>query len=129
MNIEMNENVRKMWVDALESGKYKQVRKALTIEENGVVGHCCLGVLSELAVQEGVIPPREVAYQGKGNTYYSYGAYGSDTTVLPLEVMEWAGIVTEEGVMPTYKGRPENTLVGLNDAGMSFEEIAAVIKS
>lgn len=42
------------WADMLDSGKYPQGIDALCMDGK----FCCLGVLSELAVVKGVIPPR-----------------------------------------------------------------------
>ena len=48
----MNKEVKKKWVDALRSGEYAQGRSSLRDHDE----YCCLGVLCELAVKEGVIP-------------------------------------------------------------------------
>ena len=46
----MKKNIMKRWVSALRSGEFKQGKGAL--EAKGK--HCCLGVLCELALVEGV---------------------------------------------------------------------------
>lgn len=47
---------RVKWLEALESGKYKQNQRALrtTRPDGKSYGYCCLGVLCNLAAQEGV---------------------------------------------------------------------------
>lgn len=52
----MNREIALKLADALESGEYAQGRSRLClVNENGSKEFCCLGVLSEIAVQEGVI--------------------------------------------------------------------------
>lgn len=55
----MNKTIKNLWVKALRSGKYKQGRSALC--HGGPQGpcYCCLGVLSDLAVKQGVCSRRE----------------------------------------------------------------------
>jgi hypothetical protein len=44
----MNAAEKEAWIADLESGKYKHGKKRLmTIQDNGDVEHCCLGVLCE----------------------------------------------------------------------------------
>lgn len=44
----MDWRVRRDWIDALRSGKYKQARHRLKrVDEYGVARYCCLGVLAE----------------------------------------------------------------------------------
>jgi hypothetical protein len=49
----VNKAAIEKWAEALESGEYKQVNGKLSDGE----GFCCLGVLCEIAVAEGVIEP------------------------------------------------------------------------
>lgn len=53
--------VKKLWIDALRSGKYKQAVNALKdIKNDGTVrGYCCLGVLQELYNIEHNLPLNE----------------------------------------------------------------------
>jgi hypothetical protein len=45
----MNAQVKAEWVAALRSGKYQQGKGALKRKKrNGVIHHCCLGVLLEV---------------------------------------------------------------------------------
>lgn len=86
-----NTDVIQKWVTALESGEYKQVKGALQkeIDDNGTVGYCCLGVLCDLAVKEGIIDPpidSEFVYEGSDGDIRHEGA------VLPRPVRQWAGI-------------------------------------
>ncbi len=107
----MKANVAEMWTEALRSGKYYQGRGAL-VTENGE--HCCLGVLCDIAVREGVVDFDEV-----GRTFDGVDAE------LPESVMEWAGMDYPEGV---FSG-PDGNLVSLNDDYLlNFDEIARVIE-
>ena len=42
----MKPEIKKLWVDALRSGEYKQAREVL--RTNGGTSFCCLGVLTDL---------------------------------------------------------------------------------
>jgi hypothetical protein len=111
----MNPEVKDQWVKALRSGEYEQTRNLLHRVDGG---YCCLGVLSELAVQAGVIPP---ARREKDDPHAWY--YGPDECILPLPVENWAGL----------NGSSESATVGqlmrLNDKGDSFAIIADVIEA
>ena len=100
--------VAKKWVAALRSGKIQQTRKQLG-NKNG--GRCCLGVLCDLAVEDGVI-----------QDYYKYS--GS----LPRKVMRWAGLSDDMG---EYKSKTSRrSLAGDNDTyNRSFAQIADIIES
>ena len=115
------QEVRKKWVEALRSGEYKQGRGALNKDNK----FCCLGVLCDLAVKEGVIPPPT---KGTISPYYLYGTGDHKVSgVLPQEVMDWVGARSGAGEFwePRYR-----TLAGINDSDDStFEEIASIIES
>ncbi len=58
----MNQAVKEKWLAALESGEYTHGKGQLVIPNyddegysTGNLDHCCLGVLCELAIQEGII--------------------------------------------------------------------------
>ena len=105
--------IRKAWVKALRSGKYKQGRNKLRNKNNE---YCCLGVLCELAVKEGVIPePKE------GRRGYSYNRQAAYPPVL---VAEWAGLKVRKG---SYSNGVSD-LAHDNDNGKSFDKIADTIE-
>lgn len=132
-----NRDVISKWADALESGKYKQTVGSLHRVEEGVhgepAGYCCLGVLCDLAVEEGIIP----APRRRGSINW----YGEDHDVsdihLPYKVMYWAGL---PGPTPMAKHtvpkwdednmeEVEELLTVMNDeAEMKFPQIAQVIR-
>ena len=112
----MNAEIATLWQEALLSGKYEQGRSAL----NSGGKLCCLGVLCEVAIQQGL-----QLNKIKQRNSYGYGAeraYG----FLPQEVMEWADIKTMRGAL--YPNSPSSaSLALLNDNGNTFSEIAEVI--
>ena len=82
---EQTVEIIKSWITALRSGKYKQGIGKL--KAKGVDGtelcHCCLGVLCELAVEQGIIGP---STQRAENSYYYY--FGHNWSTLPLDVKD-----------------------------------------
>jgi hypothetical protein len=76
----MNERIKKLWVEALRSGKYKQGRGKLRNESNEF---CCLGVLCNLHAQE---HPDIAAAQTSQTEYMGSSAMPSDA------VCDWAGL-------------------------------------
>jgi hypothetical protein len=51
----MKPEIKALWIAALEGGEYKQGPGCLRYNSGVSVQHCCLGVLTELAVQAGVM--------------------------------------------------------------------------
>jgi hypothetical protein len=79
----MDQDIKKRWVDALRSGEYKQARNYLSAGD----GYCCLGVLCEIAVQDGVVFKDDDTYFSKENPHNDYSA-----EELPDAVRTWAGL-------------------------------------
>jgi hypothetical protein len=146
----MNQEVKALWLTALRSReitreitsadgvvrkvvrKFKQATgKLRRVNSDGSEGGmCCLGVLCELAVEAGVLPPGELQTYA-GARFYGYeGEWKLDTEVLPRKVQLWA----EVDENPTITGRftPDgefvSCLAALNDHGGTFDEIADVIE-
>lgn len=120
--VKLKKKVKKAWVEALRSGKYEQGKGMLNS-----AGYCCLGVLCEVAVESGL----EVNVEPRGS-YVNYDGRGA---FLPNSVYEWASLkkgrtgypegdfVVPDPMYPGVVG-----LAALNDNGLSFQEIAAVIE-
>ena len=111
----MNKDIKKKWVDALRSGEYKQGKGQL---RNSKGEFCCLGVLCDLAVKEGIV--KELA---ECDVFY----YDGDTLTPPPSVKEWAGSDLEcldiegEGEFEFY--------AELNDYDdLTFDQIADLIE-
>lgn len=106
----MNKRVKKLWLTALRSGKYKQATGTLRREAgDGQYEHCCLGVLCEIHRQHSQKP-------GKWND----DAYCGESATLPSEVVKWAKL-PDNNPMLDAEG---DCLAGLNDEGKDFNYIA-----
>ena len=111
----MNEEIKKKWVGALRSGEYKQGRSILYNREDNTF--CCLGVLCDLAVKEGIV----TTIVGTTEDIVDCTFFGMEKAYeyLPEEVMEWANLSDNAPFVGIY------TLTELNDDfKMSFENIA-----
>lgn len=116
----MKPEIKAKWFAALRSGEYDKGTGAL----NRDYKFCCLGVLCELAVKEGVIKPPKF--------YGLYARYGAasrgewNETFLPPKVAKWAGI-------PPYKkgsvGDAQGRIADQNDKVGTFEEVIPLIES
>ena len=119
----MRQAIANKWAEALESGEYEQGRRALAVSDPGPgpsLRHCCLGVLCELAIADGVALDKTPAYDGTPRI-----TYANQASTLPEEVQEWAGMRTNEGTLQTSG---LYTLSGHNDDGVPFSEIASIIR-
>lgn len=128
----MNPDVKTKWLAALRSGEYEQTDGMLLKVTGERKQHCCLGVLCELAVAEGVIPPARLVENWDGTQ--KIGQFGDrlEEGTLPAEVSEWSGVddyghyaavVDEDGIEYTP------FLTEINDEGASFAEIADIIEA
>ena len=96
----MKHDIAERWVAKLRSGEIEQGTGYLGRSEGE---RCCLGVLCDMAVEEGVIPPpvMERGNMSSGGfallysqTEISNGEYG----VLPEAVVTWAQMKSTSGV-------------------------------
>ena len=116
----MKEDIKAKWLTALRDGSYTQGK--FTLEEGG--NFCCLGVLCDLHSKESggewlnrnAFPERKATYLGKAD-------------VLPVEVMEWAGL-NHQDPQVNFEENSElyDTVSMLNDSGKTFSEIADIIE-
>ena len=118
----MDKNIKKLWIKALRSGEFKQCKNYLSKDGK----YCALGVLSVLALMEGVC-----TYNEEGGM----GRFDNRRFRLSYNVMKWAAIAQEEerfldpkelGVLIKIKNK-ETSILELNDTGKSFKEIARII--
>ncbi len=121
------EQLRKNWVKALRSGKYKQTKGVLCNARTG--GHCCLGVACR--VFDKMFPKtleiKDIVARGKLATHFD-GEY----QYLPTKVINALGIETKSGQFhdPSAKYHWESSeLTDWNDNGKSFKRIADLIES
>lgn len=117
----MNAEVKRKWIEALRSGRYKQGQKRLRQGgEEGAHLYCCLGVLCDLHREEvgGTWVPC--------NSNDPYFSYDNDAAILPHSVQEWAGL---HAPSPSYNEYDEQVLLTeLNDHGTTFQQIADIIE-
>jgi hypothetical protein len=135
----MNKRIKKLWVEALRSGKYKQGTGQLRRldEDTGEMTFCCLGVLCNLHAQENPFVAQE-----EKNPFTYLGCEGW----LPEPVALWAGFKKSEKCWEEMREglsddilainiklptpiKIQKTLVDLNDDGTKgFNFIADVIE-
>lgn len=117
----MKPEIKARWVAALRSGKYEQAYGALRRN----VGFCCLGVLCDVASEDqiGKWEPSHMEVQ-RVQKIYQFNCHNKQSSdgLLPGPVMEWAGLSCPSPVVEA------STLVGHNDEGESFSEIADLIE-
>lgn len=108
----------KLWIRALESGKYKQTRGTLAKihPKNKTLSHCCLGVLCEVALKDGC--KVQVSEQESSVLSPLRKFYGGQGSHPPRRVGAWIGTHPDYGY-----------LAELNDTqGWSFKRIAAYLR-
>ena len=113
----MNQEIKKRWVDALRSGKYKQCTGALHKTDGGF---CVLGVLCDLY-------DSNLWTQAPCNDiYYDFSKWGH--SYLPKKVIQWAdiGSIVYCGPQVDFNDSKQY-LSDLNDRGLSFVELADII--
>ena len=110
------------WIDALESGEYQQGRGKLRTKDNKF---CCLGVLCDLAVKEGILP--EPKLEKNHYVYNSGDNLNTQRTVFNMLPRQLTYLLHMD-LAGTYGGENE-TLWQENDTHeKSFKEIAQIIR-
>lgn len=130
------------WLAALRSGVYTQTHNWLKrTDQDGITGHCCLGVLCEVEGVESFEPEDK----DEGYAYcWKFGKYGSNA-VLDTSFIEQAFTLGESGTLANAYVNvwddpedmendltPDNSyksLAEMNDAGFSFAEIADILEA
>lgn len=124
----MKTEIKKLWVKTLRSGEYKQGRNRLKSQSDydDTVRHCCLGVLCEIAIKNGVNIPTSSWRNTDTLTEWIFGA-DERAEFPPDEIVKWAGLECDN---PMVKDQYDTstTLSDLNDTGHSFSEIADIIE-
>lgn len=113
----MNKEIKKVWIDALRSGKYKQGPDNMYCEGK----HCCLGVLAEIyaTTELGMSPKDARANMPALCDGYLAGWNEEGMGEFPAKpISSWAGI----------KRNTEEALAGMNDEGITFKQIADYIE-
>jgi hypothetical protein len=125
----MNAEVKALWIRGLLSKEYEQGEGCLHSTHPPTPAFCCLGVLCDLAVKAGALPPPVLI----GHRMQMVYGKGREAGNLPTEVMEWAGLNTNDGSYhpvhgEAYDGVYTCSLASDNDNGFSFAEIARIIE-
>jgi hypothetical protein len=115
LTLEQQKANRKLWIEALRSGEYKQATQMLHDGE----GFCCLGVLACVA----------------GKTVNELGA--NETLRSFKDVMQFVGLSDDSGTYIARYADPDvwndendlGELTDLNDRGTPFTKIADIIES
>jgi hypothetical protein len=124
--MKMNAAVKAKWLEALRSGRFPQTHGTLRDK----VGYCCLGVLTELAQNEGVCKMKSL--DGEHHEYLPVdsdpGLYGETAGLLGV-VQDWAGIRNSTAPELDYAKYGVSSVIGLNDElRLTFAQIADVIE-
>lgn len=129
----MNPEIKERWVAALRSGNYRQGTEKLAHQMTRTMPmkHCCLGVLCELAIEDGIIEAQSSRYGVSGQMrFYGNETDGWKSTSLPVAVMEWAGVPAADPIL--YDGMPcSEANDGDRHKGIachSFDDIANIIE-
>ena len=124
----MDPRVKDLWIAELQSADVgEQGKHGLRREVGGVERRCCLGVLCDIAVREGVIPAPVVGYNTLGVAEYAYG-YDRRRALPPTEVLEWAGFGGDTQNPVIDPARDIDAATANDEMGMSFHEISLLIK-
>lgn len=123
MTTTYNPDVLEKWIAALRSGDYKQGTGYLALKEGDDTKYCCLGVLCELAVKEGIIPPG-LQIEDRPKVYADTD--GEGVYYPPNAVTRWATTLFDGWYSPIDV---RDTLDNMNDTyGFTFEQIADALE-
>lgn len=117
----LNPEVKKLWVDALRSGDYKQGNGKLLLDGK----YCCIGVLCDLMIKSGADTEGHVSKRLRPD--------GPDCWGLPdgpsrIALQDWAGMDVSAHRTQVRIGRYTATLFFHNDQGRTFNKIADAIE-
>lgn len=116
----MNPDIKKLWVEALRSGKYEQADSFLRYEDDGKLHYCCLGVLTDLYRKE-----RKVSWD-------TASPRPPDMEMPTTKVCRWAGLdhtpAREDKHVASDEQGAASKLAEMNDMGRTFKQIAAYIE-
>ena len=101
----LTDEQRKEWIEALRSGKYEQVSGFLKTTD----GYCCIGVFAENVLKRKFICNDDPGTDPK-----------EDARVFNIEDTFMVSKLTDNSINTLL----QNHLIGMNDGGASFEEIA-----
>lgn len=130
----MNHEIKAEWLRRLRDPNRKQLRGDLTrIHKDGSRSDCCLGVLCEIAVEQGVLVTTPTTSAGLLGYQYQ-DVSGVAFTMPPERVNDWADMDAFVVDYPFAYPDSHNIegvlhLAELNDKyGLTFDQIADVIE-
>lgn len=118
------------WLEALESGEYKQTRKGelctVIRDKNQEIKdykYCCLGLASELFCKNS-----DVEIEECGVSYHGEYAFAPDDVAKKLKLNDGRGTINKENLSKKVDW-DESELAELNDNGWTFKRIAKFIRN
>lgn len=139
----MNQRVKKLWVEALRSGKYEKGTVYLKSKTGDAVCNCVLGVLAEIAVAESIAVCVETEawniepgvtisiYDYRDPKYPEEKHYGH----IPHVVQAWAGLIENrqpgfQGDIPLkVEGKIRNITHWNDSTSLNFNQLADAIEA
>lgn len=103
----MNARIKKLWVKALRSGKFRQTIGTLRAKDGEGYAYCCLGVLKAVRCAEEGIP-----FMSNRNK------------LLDGPTMAWAGLDHDDPILSGPTAQSTQYASKLNDDDKSFKYIA-----
>lgn len=136
--------IKRRWLEALRSGRYRQGRRRLRtrLPDGPTDEFCCLGVLTDLAVQDGLGvwgSPRgdrsahAIPFIPRAEFGHLDDDTGWETGTVPDSIVPWAFEISPN-MSSADRLHLKNVTVGdeslasHNDLGASFEDIATIIE-
>ena len=117
----MKKRVANKWIKALKSGEYKQTTGHMTVTDfMGTSSFCCLGVLTNLYVEENGL--KGFTVDEKDDWIKRDGVNDEGEGKLNNAVIKWSGMKSSTGRLG------KGSLSDMNDSGISFNFIANLIK-
>lgn len=123
--LECNREHMTMWIEALESGEFRQTASAMRVKYGNEYRYCCLGVATQVALRNGMEFDRETLdlasaqlEEPESNLWRVYDGY------LSPEVQEWLGVSHQDPLVT-----PVDTAAHANDElSWTFPAIAAALR-
>lgn len=114
----MNPEIKEKWLTALRSGDYAQGKGFLCkVEEDGSKAYCCLGVLTDLYIQE-------MGFEWERGVSYLH--FDEEIVMLPLSVRNWSS-VSNTGLFYNEEGEM-GELTDVNDTSDNFDKVIQIIE-
>jgi hypothetical protein len=130
----MNQEIKAKWLEKLRSGNYPQAKGALYTreDEDGNEGYCCLGILCEVLVEDGLIRKDLSGEKAAYGTEEEFEEGYYEKAFPPQSVVDRADLLESnpEVSVPELAGEDGKvTLSSLNDSyGYTFARIADLIE-